>query len=176
MKRELRDLIIMIRINDNIYSYIKDLAKKYDTTISNMTRILIFANYNYFDSFLNNKKNNFVNEEETTIYKKRISIFLKKNEFDFLKKLSKALEQKISTVIRSLILITKKINKVEFDTTIKFLMQLDNLNFDLSNIKLLKKLFKIYSETNLSISEIFERLIENIEEDKIIEIIKKDSK
>ena len=99
MKRELRDLIIMIRINDNIYSYIKDLAKKYDTTISNMTRILIFANYNYFDSFLNNKKNNFVNEEETTIYKKRISIFLKKNEFDFLKKLSKALEQKISTVI-----------------------------------------------------------------------------
>ncbi len=174
MKKELKEFNLMIRFNDDTYSYIRDFAKKYDTTISNMTRILIFANYAYFDLFLSNKKNNSIDEEETT-YKKRISIFLKKNEYDILKKISEVRKQKISTIIRSLVLMTKRYYIFELDEVIKFLMQLDNLNFDLSNTKLLKKLFKIYSDTNLSISKIFERLIENINEDKIIEIINKDS-
>ena len=158
---------IIIRFSDELYNKIKEKAKQYNTTTSNIARILIFANAIHIKMFLNQKKiiipKKIKTKEKMT---KKISIFLKKEEYELLTKVAKKSNQYISTTIRALIQIIDKYIKNEIELKIKFLLQIDKLNFNFSEIEFIHILFLIYKKTNLTPCEILKKIISK--NDKII--------
>jgi len=173
MKKE-----FMIRISEEMHNEVKEKAKKYNTTISNMIRILTFISSSYFDDFLKQEiaKKDFI--EDKNILKKKVSIFLKENEYELIKRIAKNDNKaNVSNIIRSFIFnADKRFTQFEVDEKIKFMLELDKINFDFSNYQLLNKLFKIYKKTNLSVIEILDKLLNYFDENKVIEILKNDEK
>lgn len=174
---------IMIRVDDKLYELIKKKAKEYKTTISNMARIIIFLGSPYMkiEKPIINFKQKDDNENINKTMKKKILILLTKKEYEIIDKLAKITNLKISTIIRTYLkLINQYAIQKQVDLKIKMLIELDKMNFDFSNLEFINKLFKVYKTinlpiqktTNLSVQEIFEKLILNIPEEKISEIIK----
>ena len=173
MKKE-----FMIRISEEMHNEVKEKAKKYNTTISNMIRILIFINSNYFDDFLKKKitKKDFI--EDRNVLRKKVAIFLTEDEYELIKKIAKTNNKaNVSNIIRSFVFsANKRYLQSEVDKKIKFMLELDKLNLDFSNYQLLNKLFKIYNKTNLNVIEILNKLLNYFDENKIIEILENDKK
>ncbi len=154
-----------IKIDEKQYEKIKKIAEDFKESMSKILKLTLFG---YLDEYLSSK-----NKAKDTLdiikSKKKIMTYLTEKEIKFLEKNDN--KKNISLFTRNILNIA--LEDKELEEKIKFFINLDKeINFDFSSINIMKKLYPTYKKTNLTPLQIFEKLILNLPEEKLIEIIK----
>jgi len=150
---------LIIRVDDELHKKLKELANKHNTSISNIARILIFSSLVFMIIIKNSKSKEEITKKRL---KKNILIYLKEKEYNYLQKIAKKRNEKISITIRSILeLIIHHSNDKIIEKKIKYILELDKINFNLTKLEVTKKLYEIYEKTNLTACEVLEKILEN---------------